>query len=115
MKDIHARMIAKLVEQTSLLAEENTHLAATLVHVINRCIEEEVDSIFDNDEQVLELVNWLQTNSPNSEVLNSFDETPEVEQPLVFNIDDLEVWASDFMPMTDRFREGGSWDVVEDN
>lgn len=115
MKDIHARMIAKLVEQTSLLAEENTHLAATLVHIINRVIEEEVDSIFDNDEQVFELVNWLQKNSPNSEVLNSFDETPEVEQPMVFNIDDLEVWASDFMPMTDRFREGGSWDIVEEN
>lgn len=116
MKDIHARMIAKLVEQTSLLADENSMLARTLVHIINRVIEEEVDSIFDNDEEVLELVNWLQLNRPDSEVLSSFDETnEESEQPLVFNIDDLEVWASDFMPMTDRFREGGSWDIAEEN
>jgi hypothetical protein len=102
MKDIHARMIAKLVEQTSLLADENSMLARTLVHIINRVIEEEVDSIFDNDQEVLELVNWLQINRPDSEVLGSFDD-----------IEDLDLWASDMMPMNNRFRKGGSWDVEE--
>ena len=104
MKDIHARMIAKLVEQTSLLADENSMLARTLVHIINRVIEEEVDSIFDNDQEVLELVNWLQINRPDSEVLGSFDD-----------IEDLDLWASDMMPMNNRFRKGGSWDLEEEN
>jgi len=115
MKDIHARMIAKLVEQTSLLADENSMLARTLVHIINRVIEEEVDSIFDNDQEVLELVNWLQINRPDSEVLGSFDDIEEVDQSSVFNIEDLDLWASDMMPMNNRFRKGGSWDIEEEN
>jgi len=114
MKPIHGRMIARLVSDCKRLEEENSMLRHALGHIVNRCIEESVDDLFENDENILNLVDFLHRRDPNDELLEFFDvdsvgdaETLELE--LDIDPDD------DIMPMTDRFRDGGSWDGVLDN
>lgn len=109
MNPVHARMIARLVRTNRSLEDENEQLRMVLQHIVNRCIEESVDDIFEEDEVILNFADFAKSRG-DDELMEMFEVEDHPIEGMTFNIDDI-------MPTTDRFRRlGGEWgDILENN